>query len=132
MNSSNKIFAEISVGELIDKITILEIKKANIKEAEKLKIVDAELVSLSATLNKNVKISNEIQNLRSDLKKINQKLWIIEDDIRNCERQKDFGDKFKELARSVYFSNDERAKLKNQINKLSGSSIGEVKSYEKY
>ena len=132
MNSDNKIFAEISVGELLDKISILEIKQNNLKDEEKLKIVTKELSSLKETLNKDVRFTEEIQSLYNDLKKINAKLWDIEDGKRDCERRKEFGDDFIQLARSVYIENDNRAKIKNSINKLSGSNISEVKSYDKY
>jgi hypothetical protein len=132
MNSDNKIFAEISVGELLDKISILEIKQNNLKDKEKLKIVTKELLSLKETLNKDVEFTDEIQSLYNDLKNINSKLWDIEDGKRDCERRKEFGEEFIQLARSVYIENDNRAKIKNNINKLSGSNISEVKSYEKY
>ena len=132
MNSANKIYAEISVGELLDKISILEIKQKNLKDNEKIKIVNKELESLNMTLNKDVTMTEEIQSLYQDLKKINSMLWDIEDGKRDCERNKDFGDKFIELARSVYIENDNRSKIKNKINQLSGSNISEVKSYEKY
>ena len=132
MNSDNKIFAEISVGELLDKISILEIKQKNLKDEEKLKIVTKELLSLQETLKKDVKFTDEIQSLYNDLKNINSKLWEIEDGKRDCERRKEFGEEFIQLARSVYIENDNRAKIKNNINKLSGSNISEVKSYEKY
>jgi len=132
MNSANKIYAEISVGELLDKISILEIKQKNLKDNEKIKIVNKELESLNMTLKKDVTMTEEIQSLYQDLKKINSMLWDIEDGKRDCERNKDFGDKFIELARSVYVENDNRAKIKNKINQLSGSNISEVKSYDKY
>ena len=132
MNSANKIFAEISVGELLDKISILEIKQANIKDQNKLEIINKEHASLKDTLDKNVKITDEINSLYEKLKNINTKLWGIEDSKRDCERRKDFGEEFIRLARSVYVENDTRAKIKNEINKLSGSNISEVKSYDKY
>ena len=132
MNSANKIYAEISVGELLDKISILEIKQKNLKDNEKIKIVNKELESLNMTLKKDVTMTEEIQSLYQDLKKINSMLWDIEDGKRDCERNKDFGDKFIELARNVYIENDNRAKIKNKINQLSGSNISEVKSYDKY
>jgi hypothetical protein len=132
MNSANKIYAEISVGELLDKISILEIKQKNLKDNEKIEIVNKELESLNMTLKKDVTMTEEIQSLYQDLKKINSMLWDIEDGKRDCERNKDFGDKFIELARSVYIENDNRAKIKNKINQLSGSNISEVKSYDKY
>ena len=132
MNSANKIFAEISVGELLDKISILEIKQKNIKDEQKIKIISKELESLNYTLKKDVNITDEIKSLYEDLKKINIKLWNIEDGKRDCERNGDFGEKFIQLARSVYIENDQRAKIKNKINKISGSNISEVKSYDEY
>ena len=132
MNSANKIFAEISVGELLDKISILEIKQKNLKDNEKIKIVSKELESLNNTLKNDVQFTDEIRSHYEELKKINSKLWDIEDGKRDCERNKDFGDKFIQLARSVYVENDQRAKIKNKINELSGSNISEVKSYDKY
>ena len=132
MISANKIFAEISVGELLDKISILEIKQKNIKDEQKIKIISKELESLNYTLKKDVHITDEIKSLYEDLKKINIKLWNIEDGKRDCERNGDFGEKFIQLARSVYIENDQRAKIKNKINKISGSNISEVKSYDQY
>ena len=132
MNSANKIFAEISVGELLDKISILEIKEKNIKDEQKIKIISKELESLNYTLKKDVNITDEIKSLYEDLKKINIKLWNIEDGKRDCERNGDFGEKFIQLARSVYIENDQRAKIKDKINKISGSNISEVKSYDEY
>lgn len=132
MNSANKIFAEISVGELLDKISILEIKQKNIKDEQKIKIISKELESLNYSLKNNVHINDEIKSLYKDLKKINIKLWNIEDGKRDCERNGDFGEKFIQLARSVYIENDQRAKIKNKINKISGSNISEVKSYDQY
>lgn len=132
MNSANKIFAEISVGELLDKISILEIKQKNIKDEQKIKIISKELESLNYSLKKDVNITDEIKSLYEDLKKINIKLWNIEDGKRDCERNGDFGEKFIQLARSVYIENDQRAKIKNKINKISGSNISEVKSYDEY
>ncbi len=132
MNSTNKIFAEISVGELLDKISILEIKQKNIVDEQKIKIISKELESLNYSLKKDVRITDEIKSLYEDLKKINIKLWNIEDGKRDCERNGDFGEKFIQLARSVYIENDQRAKIKNKINKISGSNISEVKSYDQY
>lgn len=132
MNSAKKIFVEISVGELMDKISILEIKQKNLKDKEKIKIVSRELESLNSCVQKDVHITDQIKSLYEDLKKINTKLWNIEDGKRDCERNGDFGEKFIKLARSVYIENDQRAKIKNKINKLSGSNISEVKSHEKY
>jgi hypothetical protein len=132
MNSANKIFAEISVGELLDKISILEIKQNNLNDKEKIKIVSKELESLRNTLEKNVQLTDEIKSLYKNLKDINIKLWGIEDAKRDCERNKNFGESFIQLARSVYLENDNRAKIKNKINILSGSNLLEVKSYDKY
>lgn len=132
MNSANKIFAEISVGELLDKISILEIKQNNLNDKEKIKIVSRELESLRNTLEKNVQLTDEIKSLYKNLKDINIKLWGIEDAKRDCERNKNFGESFIQLARSVYLENDNRAKIKNKINILSGSNLLEVKSYDKY
>ena len=126
----DKILAEISAGELIDKITILEIKKDKISDKEKLFQVEKELVSLKETLKKNIADQDLILNLKKDLKDINSKLWEIEDGKRNAEKNNDFGKKFIELARNVYKFNDERAKIKLKINNLLGSRIKEVKSYE--
>ena len=132
MNSANKIFAEISVGELLDKISILEIKQNNLNDKEKIKIVSKELESLRNTLEKNVQLTDEIKSLYKNLKDINIKLWGIEDAKRDCERNKNFGESFVQLARSVYLENDNRAKIKNKINILSSSNLLEVKSYDKY
>ena len=115
MNSAKKIFAEISVGELMDKISILEIKQKNLKDKEKIKIVSKELESLNTCFQKDVHITDQIKSLYEDLKKINTKLWNIEDGKRDCERNGDFGEKFIKLARSVYIENDQRAKIKNKI-----------------
>ena len=128
----NKILVEVSVGELLDKLTILEIKKDKIKDSEKLKFINLEYDSLKEQYDKNVKIDEKIKKLFSELKQINAKLWDIEDDIRECERKKLFDQIFIDLARSVYFTNDERAKVKNDINKTFGSELVEVKSYEEY
>jgi hypothetical protein len=116
----------------MDKISILEIKQKNLKDKEKIKIVSKELESLNSCFQKDVHITDQIKSLYEDLKKINTKLWNIEDGKRDCERNGDFGEKFIKLARSVYIENDQRAKIKNKINKLSGSNISEVKSHEKY
>ena len=121
----------ISLGELVDKISILIVKQKNIKEENKLIQVNKELNYLQNTLIKYVS-KEEIQNHLNDLIDINSKLWVIEDDIRECERKKKFDEKFIELARSVYFTNDKRANLKLDINKKFGSNIIEIKSYQKY
>ena len=126
----DKILAEISVGELIDKITILEIKKEKISNKEKLVEVNKELISLNETLKKSINNESEISSFKNDLKNINLKLWDIEDGKRSAERNNKFDEKFIELARSVYKFNDERAKIKLAINNALGSNIKEVKSYE--
>ena len=121
----------ISLGELVDKISILHIKNINIKDNEKLKLIREELELLNQTLNKHIK-NNDIQNYLDSLIEINSKLWVIEDDIRDCERNKKFDQIFIDLARSVYFTNDKRSEVKLEINKKFGSKIIEVKSYEEY
>ena len=126
----DKILAEISAGELIDKITILEIKKEKISNKEKLVEVNKELNSLNETLKKSINDESKIINFKNDLKKINLKLWDIEDGKRSAEKNNKFDGKFIELARNVYKFNDERAKIKLAINNALGSNIKEVKSYE--
>ena len=121
----------VSLGELIDKISILHIKNINIKDDEKLKLIREELELLNQTLNKHIK-KNDIQNYLDSLIEINSKLWVIEDDIRDCERKKKFDQTFIDLARYVYFTNDKRSEVKLEINKKFGSKIIEVKSYEEY
>ncbi len=121
----------VSLGELVDKISILHIKNTNIKDNEKLLLVKEELSLLQQTLNDHVN-SDQIKPFLDSLIEINSKLWIIEDDIRDCERDKNFDQKFIDLARSVYFTNDKRSEIKLEINKKFGSKIVEVKSYEKY
>ena len=126
----DKILAEISAGELIDKITILEIKKEKISNKEKLVEVSKELFSLNETLKKSINDESKILSFKNDLKNINLKLWDIEDGKRLAEKNSQFDEKFIELARSVYKFNDERAKIKLAINNALGSNIKEVKSYE--
>ena len=126
----DRILAEISAGELIDKITILEIKKEKISNKEKLIEVDKELVSLNKTLKKSINDESKISSFKKDLKNINLKLWDIEDGKRSAEKNNKFDEKFVELARNVYKFNDERAKIKLEINNVLGSNIKEVKSYE--
>ena len=126
----DKILAEISAGELIDKITILEIKKEKISNKEKLVEVNKELSSLNETLKKSINDESKIINFKNDLKNINLKLWDIEDGKRSAEKNNKFDEKFIELARNVYKFNDERAKIKLAINNALGSNIKEVKSYE--
>ena len=126
----DKILAEISAGELIDKITILEIKKEKISNKEKLVEVNKELISLNETLKKSINNESKISSFKNDLKNINLKLWDIEDGKRSAEKNNKFDEKFIELARSVYKFNDERAKIKLAINNALGSNIKEVKSYK--
>ena len=126
----DKILAEISAGELIDKITILEIKKEKISNKEKLVEVDTEMASLKETLKKSIDDESKILSFKNDLKKINLKLWDIEDGKRFAEKNNQFDEKFIQLARNVYKFNDERAKIKLAINNVLGSNIKEVKSYE--
>ena len=129
----NKVItAEISPGELIDKITILEIKMERIKDDTKLKNIQKEWDSLNQSRTNEILISVKLDKLTTELKKINETLWVIEDDIRKCERHQDFGDAFITLARSVYFKNDDRAKVKRKINELLGSRLIEEKSYSDY
>ena len=118
----------VSLGELVDKISILHIKNINIKDTEKLKLVKEELLLLNKTLDDHIN-RNDIQQHLDSLIAINSKLWVIEDDIRDCERNKIFDQKFVDLARSVYFTNDKRYEVKLEINKKFGSKIIEVKSY---
>ena len=129
-NKMDKILAEISAGELIDKITILEIKKEKISNKEKLVEVNKELISLNETLKKSINDESKILSFKNDLKNINLKLWDIEDGKRSAEKNNKFDEKFIELARSVYKFNDERAKIKLSINNTLGSNVKEVKSYE--
>ena len=121
----------VSLGELVDKISILHIKNLNITDSEKIKLVKEELLLLNKTLDDHIN-RNDIQQHLDSLITINSKLWVIEDDIRDCERNKIFDQKFIELARSVYFTNDKRSAVKLEINKKFGSKIIEVKSYEQY
>ena len=126
----SKILAEISAGELIDKITILEIKKAKIVNKDKLIEIEKELFSLNETMKKFILDHSKISKFKNNLKEINLKLWDIEDGKRSAEKNNEFGEKFIELARKVYKFNDERAKIKLAINNALGSNIKEVKSYE--
>ena len=129
-NKIDKILAEISAGELFDKITILEIKRAKISNKEKVNDIEKELVSLNETVKKYIPNQSSISKHIDDLKNINLKLWDIEDGKRAAEKNNEFGEKFIELARNVYKFNDERAKIKLAINNTLGSNIKEVKSYE--
>ena len=128
----NKIIIEVSVGELLDKISILEIKKEKIKDAEKLKFINNEHSILKNQLDENIKSDEKLNNLYQSLKEINSKLWVIEDDKRQCEKEKDFGEKFIKLSRDVHFLNDDRAKIKLEINNHTGSTIKEIKEYTNY
>jgi hypothetical protein len=128
----NTILVEVSVGELLDKISILEIKKEKIKDSEKLKFINDEYEVLKDQLDKNVKSDEKIDKLFQSLKEINTKLWVIEDDKRLCEKNSDFGEKFIKLSRDVHFLNDDRAKIKLEINHHTGSKIKEIKKYTSY
>ena len=128
----NKILVEISVGELFDKISILEIKKNRIKDSEKLKFINEEYEVLKSELKKNVKLDEKLEKFFVALKNVNSKLWIIEDDKRKCEKESNFGENFIRLSRDVHFLNDTRAKIKLEINNHSGSKIKEIKEYTNY
>ncbi len=128
----NKIIVEVSVGELLDKISILEIKQEKIKDPNKLKFIEDEYSILKEQLDANVKSTSEIKKLYKSLKEINSKLWVIEDDKRLCEKEKKFDEKFIKLSRDVHFLNDERARVKLEINTLMNSNIKEIKEYTDY
>jgi len=128
----SKILTEISAGELLDKISILEIKLNNIKDQSLLDKIKKEYKVLNKTKNENITFTKELESLYLDLRKANEKLWKIEDEIRVCEKNSDFNDKFIKLARDVYFTNDERSRIKLVINKILGSNIQEVKQYTNY
>ena len=128
----NKILVEVSVGELLDKISILEIKKDKVKDEEKLKFIINEHEILKEQLDKNIKADEKINKLYQSLKEINAKLWVIEDDKRQCEKESDFGEKFIKLSRDVNFLNDDREKIKLENNNLTGSKIKEIKEYTSY
>ena len=128
----NKILVEVSVGELLDKISILEIKKEKIKNQEKLKFISDEYNILKAELNKNIKLDVKLSGLFDSLKNINSKLWIIEDEKRMCEKNSDFGEKFIKLSRDIHFLNDKRANIKLDINNHTGSKMKEIKEYTAY
>jgi len=128
----NKIIVEVSIGELLDKISILEIKQEKIKDPEKLKFITNEHSILKNQLDKNIKSDDKLDVFFQSLKEINTKLWIIEDDKRQCEKDKDFGEKFIKLSRDVHFLNDDRAKIKLEINNHTGSVIKEIKEYTSY
>jgi len=128
----NKILVEVSVGELLDKISILEIKQEKIKDPEKLRFINDEHSILKSQLEQNVKTDEKLEKLFQSLKEINSKLWVIEDDKRLCEKEKDFEEKFIKLSRDVHFLNDDRAKIKLEINNHTGSKIKEIKEYTSY
>ena len=128
----NKILVEVSVGELLDKISILEIKQEKIKDPEKLKFISDEHSILKDQLDNNVKSDEKLNTLFQSLKDINAKLWVIEDDKRLCEKNSDFTENFIKLSRDVHFLNDDRAKIKLEMNEHTGSTIKEIKEYTKY
>ena len=128
----NKILVEVSVGELFDKMSILEIKKDRIKDSDKLKFINSEYEVLKNELEKNIKIDGKLEKLFVALKNVNSKLWIIEDDKRKCEKDSNFGEEFIRLSRDIHFLNDTRAKIKLDINNHTGSKIKEIKEYTSY
>ena len=128
----NKILVEVSIGELLDKISILEIKQEKIKDPEKLQFINEEHSILKDQLNSNVKYDQKLTELFETLKQINAKLWVIEDDKRQCEKEKHFSDTFIKLSRDIHFLNDDRAKIKLEINNHTGSKIREIKEYTSY
>ena len=128
----NKILVEVSVGELLDKISILEIKKDRIKDSNKLKFINEEYEVLKNELEKNIKIDEKLAKFFTALKNVNSKLWIIEDEKRKCEKESEFGENFIRLSRDVHFLNDTRAKIKLDINNHTGSKIKEIKEYTSY
>ncbi len=128
----NKIIIEVSIGELLDKVSILEIKQEKIKDTKKLKFINNEHSILKDQLEKNINSDEKLNKLYKSLKEINSKLWLIEDEKRLCEKEKDFGEKFIKLSRDVHFLNDDRAKIKLEINNHTGSKVKEIKEYTKY
>jgi hypothetical protein len=128
----NKILVEVSVGELLDKVSILEIKREKIKDPEKLKFINDEYAILKGQLDQNVKSDDKLDSLFESLKKINAKLWVIEDDKRMCEKNSNFTENFIKLSRDVHFLNDDRGKIKLEINNHTGSKIKEIKEYTSY
>ena len=131
-NESKKILSEISAGELLDKISILEIKLEKIRNKNDKDVINKEYLMLKKTRNTNIQLNKKNEKLIKEIKKINLVLWNIEDEIRNCEKEKNFSKKFVELARSVYLNNDKRAKIKSEINEIFGSNIKEIKLYADY
>ena len=132
VNKSKKILSEISAGELLDKISILEIKLAKVKNKQSHIEIDKEYKILKEVEKLSIETTEKLKLLFEEVKKVNLNLWDIEDKLRICEKNKDFGDKFIELSRGVYFNNDKRSKIKSEINKLLGSNIREVKQYVDY
>ena len=128
----NKILVEVSVGELLDRISILEIKKEKISNPESIKFIEKEYLILKEQLNKNIKSDKKLEELFNNLKKTNLKLWSIEDDKRMCEKNSDFGEKFIKLSREIHFLNDDRSNVKLKINKYTSSQIREIKQYTSY
>ena len=128
----NKIIVEVSVGELLDKISILEIKQEKIKDPKKLEYISKEHFILKEQFDKNIISDDKLKKLFQSLKEINSKLWLIEDEKRLCEKNKDFSEKFIKLSRDVHFLNDDRAKIKLEMNNHTGSSIKEIKEYTSY
>ena len=128
----NKIIVEVSIGELLDKISILEIKQEKIKDPEKLKFINNEHSILKSQLERNVTSNKKLDSLYQSLKEINAKLWVIEDNKRQCEKDKDFGEKFIELSRDVHFLKEKKKKIKLDINNDTGSEIKEIKEYTSY
>jgi len=131
-NKSKKILSEISAGELLDKISILEIKLDKIKSKDSQEEINKEYIILKKAQDLNIKSSEKIKQLFREIKEVNQNLWEVENRIRMCEKKKDFGKKFIELSRAVYFNNDKRAKIKSEINEILGSNIKEIKQYADY
>ncbi len=132
VNKSKKILSEISAGELLDKISILEIKLDKVKNKNSQEKINIEYKMLIKARDSNIKITEKIKQLIKDIKEVNLNLWNIEDKLRVCEKNKDFGQEFVQLARNVYFNNDKRAKIKSEINELLGSEIREIKQYVDY
>ena len=131
-NKSKKILSEISAGELLDKISILEIKLRKIKDKSTQEEIKKEYNILIKIQNSSIKLTDKIEDLFNEIKKVNLNLWEVEDKLRICEKNKDFGKDFVELAREVYFNNDKRSKIKSEMNKILGSNIREVKQYINY
>ena len=131
-NKSKKILAEISAGELLDKISILEIKLEKVKDKSNQDEIKKEYKILKKIQNSSIKLEDNINDLFKSIKKVNLNLWKVEDNLRICEKNKDFGKKFIELARDVYLNNDKRSKIKSEINKILGSNIREIKQYVNY